>query len=132
MSHAHDDAADPAAFRARRAAGQARLDALDHLGVKRFLTLDTNAYRDATAQGGLDERSKELCGLAASAVMRCDDCIAYHVERCVQLGMTKQQIVEALNVALIVGGSIVIPHLRRAVAFLDGCIEESAGAERAD
>ncbi len=109
----------PDSFAAARAAGQARLQNAEHLGIKRFLTLDTQAYADRSAQGGLDAPTKELLGLVASAVLRCDDCINYHLEQCVKRGVTAQQIEDALNVALIVGGSIVIPHARRALLFLD-------------
>ena len=86
-----------------------------HLGINRFFTLDTQAYED----GALDARTKELAGLTASLVLRCDDCIAYHVIRCKELGVTDVELFEILNVGLIVGGSIVIPHLRRAVSLLD-------------
>jgi AhpD family alkylhydroperoxidase len=86
-----------------------------HQGIKRFFALDHQAYLD----GALDARTKELMGLVGSAVLRCDDCVAYHVDRCVELGVTDEQLVEAFNVALVVGGSIVIPHLRRAFAYLD-------------
>lgn len=111
-------------FRERRAAGQAKLEALDHLGIKRLLTIDHQTYQDASDRGGLDERTKELLGLAASAVLRCDDCIMYHVERCVQLGCTKAEIVDALSVVYVVGGSITIPHLRRAVTAIDELMAE--------
>ena len=86
-----------------------------HLGMKRFFALDTQCY----ATGALDDFTKELMGLAASTGLRCDDCIAYHVRRCQQLGMTEPQFWEAMQVGLVVGGSIVIPHLRRAVALWD-------------
>ncbi len=85
------------------------------LVTNRFFTLDGAAYEP----GALDARTKELAGLSASMVLRCDDCIAYHVIRCKELGCTRAQIWEIFNVSLIVGGSIVIPHLRRAVALLD-------------
>jgi AhpD family alkylhydroperoxidase len=85
-----------------------------HLGIKRFFNLDEAAYRD----GALPARTKELCGLTASTVLRCDDCISYHVVQCVAAGFSDAEIVDALNVALVVGGSIVIPHLRRAIARL--------------
>jgi AhpD family alkylhydroperoxidase len=91
------------------------------LTTKRFFALDTRAYED----GALDEKTKELLGLVASTVLRCDDCIAYHVDRCIALGWSDQEIAEAFDVALIVGGSIVIPHLRRAVEFLDECRKRS-------
>ena len=83
--------------------------------TKRFFRLDGQTYED----GALSARHKELLGLVASAVLRCDDCIAYHVDRCVIAGATDEELWEALDVALIVGGSIVIPHLRRGVEFLD-------------
>ena len=87
--------------------------------TKRFFALDDQTYRDTSVEGGLDKKTKELLGLAASMVLRCDDCIAYHVIRCKELGATDEQMMEIFNVGLIVGGSIVIPHLRRAVALLD-------------
>lgn len=79
--------------------------------TKRFFALDSRVYED----GVLDRRMKELLGLVASAVLRCDDCITYHVIQCVDQGITEEQFFEAMNVALVVGGSIVIPHYRRAV-----------------
>ena len=91
------------------------LDEKTHLGVKRFFNLDAAAYRD----GALEGRTKELLGLVASAVLRCNDCIDYHLGRCVDLGWSDDEIDDALNVALVVGGSIVIPHLRHAVETVD-------------
>jgi AhpD family alkylhydroperoxidase len=85
--------------------------------TKRFFTLDTSAYK----AGALDEKTKELLGLSASMVLRCDDCIAYHVDQAVSAGATDEELFETFDIALIVGGSIVIPHLRRAVAFLEEC-----------
>lgn len=87
----------------------------DNQVVRRFFALDTQTYKD----GALSLKTKELLGLVASMVLRCDDCIAYHVIRCKEVGVTDAQLLEAFNVGLIVGGSIVIPHLRRAVALLD-------------
>ncbi len=110
-------------FRTERAAGQARLDSADHLGIKRFLTLDTAAYRD----GALDARTKELLGLVASTVLRCNDCIDYHLEQCVKAGVPRDQLEDALNVALVVGGSITIPHLRHAAHSMDELYAERAG-----
>lgn len=81
-----------------------------HLGIKRFFALDHQAYEP----GALGTKSKELLGLVASAVLRCDDCITYHLVRCAEEGWTRAEVIDALNVALVVGGSIVIPHLRRA------------------
>lgn len=102
-------------FRAFREKMNARILAAGNLSIIRFFTLDTKAYVD----GALDAKTKEIAGLVGSLVLRCDDCIAYHVIRCKELGVTDAQLFEALNVGLIVGGSIVIPHLRRAVALLD-------------
>lgn len=113
-------------FRRRRTEGQQRVLDTDHLGVKRFFNLDTAAYRDATDAGGLDATTKELLGLVASTVLRCDDCIVYHLEQCVEADLTEKQIEDALNVALVVGGSIVIPHLRRARLILDELLAERA------
>lgn len=83
--------------------------------IKRIFNLDTNAY----AEGALDVKTKELLGLVASAVLRCDDCIKYHLENCYKEGLTKEQVVEALSIGTLVGGTIVIPHLRRAYEFWD-------------
>lgn len=84
--------------------------------IKRIFNLDTNAYAEG---GALDKRTKELLGLVASAVLRCDDCIRYHLEACHKLGMRKEEVVESLGIATLVGGTIVIPHLRRAYEFWD-------------
>ena len=102
-------------FRQFREEMNERIRAAKNLSIKRFFTLDGQAYED----GALDAKSKELAGLSASMVLRCDDCIAYHVIRCKELGVTNEQLFELFNVALVVGGSIVIPHLRRAAALLD-------------
>ena len=90
-----------------------------NLEIKRFWALDSRAYEP----GALDERTKELLGLATSMVLRCEDCVDYHVIRCVQIGVTDEELLEALNVALVVGGSITIPHIRRAVETIDECRE---------
>ena len=81
--------------------------------VKRIFNLDTNAY----AEGALDVKTKELLGLVASTVLRCDDCIKYHLETSYKLGITKKEMMEAMGVATLVGGTIVIPHLRKAYEF---------------
>lgn len=78
--------------------------------VKRFFNIDAGVYRD----GALPTKTKEMLGLVASAVLRCDDCITYHLVKCRQAGVTDAEVAEALAVALVVGGSVVIPHLRRA------------------
>ena len=83
--------------------------------VRRFFALDTQAYQ----AGALDLKTKELLGLVASLVLRCDDCISYHVAQCRDAGVNREEMFEAFSVGLVVGGSIVIPHLRRAVDFLD-------------
>lgn len=85
----------------------------DNKVIKRFFSLDNQTYED----GALTEVTKELLGLVASMVLRCDDCIKYHLGRCYELGVTKEQIYEASSVALIVGGSIFIPHMRRAAEY---------------
>ncbi|MFO1532936.1 MAG: carboxymuconolactone decarboxylase family protein [Thermoplasmatota archaeon] len=103
----------------------------DHRDLKRFFALDSAAYRDATAQGGLDERTKELLGLVASTVLRCNDCIAYHCDRCVAVGWKKSELLDALNVALVVGGSITIPHLRTVWEVVEQLYEEKELKERA-
>lgn len=102
-------------FREYRERMNERVLGLEHLGIKRFFNLDTAAYRD----GALDGRTKELLGLVASAVLRCNDCIDYHLIQCVDAGWSDEELVDALNVALVVGGSIVIPHLRHAVETID-------------
>jgi len=102
-------------FRENRSIMNDKVMELDHLGIKRFFNLDTATYRD----GALDAKTKELLGLVASAVLRCNDCIDYHLEKCSKTGSTKAEIVDALNVALVVGGSIVIPHLRHAVGTIE-------------
>src|SRR6267142_7017125 len=98
-----------------RAEMNERLLGSNHLGIKRFFALDTQAYED----GALDKRTKELMGLTASVVLRCDDCIAYHIKQCASVGVTREQFLDAFNVALVVGGSITIPHLRRAIERVD-------------
>jgi AhpD family alkylhydroperoxidase len=85
------------------------------LVTKRFFRLDGQTYEP----GALDAKTKELLGLVASLVLRCDDCVAYHVDQCVKAGCTDEELWETFDVGLIVGGSIVIPHLRRGVEFLD-------------
>jgi AhpD family alkylhydroperoxidase len=110
------------AFRVYREKMNERIMGLEHLGIKRFFNLDTAAYRD----GALDGRTKELLGLVASAVLRCNDCIDYHLIQCVDAGFSDEELIEALNVALVVGGSIVIPHLRHAVETIDLLRAEAA------
>jgi AhpD family alkylhydroperoxidase len=109
-------------FDADRRRMNERVLGLEHLGIKRYFNLDTATYRD----GALDGRTKELLGLVASTVLRCNDCIDYHIEQCVEAGFSDAEIVDALNVGLVVGGSIVIPHLRHAVESMDLARERRA------
>ncbi|HBX69659.1 MAG TPA: carboxymuconolactone decarboxylase family protein [Chloroflexi bacterium] len=104
-----------AEFRTYRQRMNNRIFEIDHLGLRRFFNLDTAAYRE----GALDPKTKELLGLVASTVLRCNDCIDYHLDQCVAAGWQDEELYDALNVALIVGGSIVIPHLRHAVETID-------------
>jgi len=89
--------------------------------VKRIFNLDTNAY----AAGALDVKTKELLGLVASAVLRCDDCVKYHLETSHKEGVTKEEMMEAMGIAMLVGGTIVVPHLRRAYEFWEALEEEA-------
>jgi AhpD family alkylhydroperoxidase len=109
---AEADGGTLAEFRAFRERMNAEILAEGNLVVNRFFALDGRAYE----AGALDVRTKELLGLVASLVLRCDDCITYHVIRCREEGVTRAEAFEAMSVALVVGGSIVIPHFRRAVA----------------
>jgi AhpD family alkylhydroperoxidase len=114
-------------FEAYRARMNERILGLDHLGIKRFFNLDSACYR---GDGALDAKTLELLGLVASMVLRCNDCIDYHVLQCVdEVGCTEQELVEAMNVALVVGGSIVIPHLRHAVETMDLALARKAAQE---
>ncbi|MCD0473710.1 carboxymuconolactone decarboxylase family protein [Flavobacterium sp. EDS] len=88
--------------------------------VKRIFNLDTNAY----AAGALDVKTKELLGLVASAVLRCDDCVKYHLETSFKEGITKEEMMEAMGIATLVGGTIVVPHLRRAYEFWEALEEQ--------
>jgi AhpD family alkylhydroperoxidase len=115
MSHVHE-------FNEYRRKMNDRILSTDNLVIKRFFNLDTNAYMD----GALPVKTKEMLGLAASMVLRCDDCVSYHVQQCHEAGVSREEMFEVFSVGLVVGGSIVIPHLRRAVEFLD---ELEAGAK---
>jgi AhpD family alkylhydroperoxidase len=88
---------------------------VDNRAIKRFFGVDTLTYEP----GALDAKTKEMLGLVSSMVLRCDDCISYHIQQCKREGVTDDEMFDVLSVALVVGGSIVIPHMRRAVAFLD-------------
>ncbi|MGA2767740.1 MAG: carboxymuconolactone decarboxylase family protein [Candidatus Bathyarchaeia archaeon] len=107
-------------FRRYREKMNQRILSAGNLGIKRFFALDSRAYE----KGVLDVKTKEMMGLVASTVLRCNDCITYHVVRCVQEGVSDEELFEALNVALVVGGSITIPHVRRAVDTFDQCREK--------
>lgn len=89
--------------------------------IKRIFNLDTNAYME----GALDVKTKELLGLVASAVLRCDDCIKYHLETSYKQGINREEMMEAMGIATLVGGTIVIPHLRRAYEFWEALEETS-------
>ncbi len=102
-------------FRRFREKMNAAILAADNLPIKRFFALDTRTYE----AGALPVRTKELLGLVASMVLRCDDCVTYHLVRCREEGVSDAELYDAFSVALVVGGSIVIPHLRRAVARLE-------------
>jgi len=92
----------------------------DNKVIKRIFNLDTNAFK----KGHLPVKTKELMGLVASAVLRCDDCVAYHLETCYKEGVSKEEIMETLSIATLIGGTIVIPHLRKAYEFW-GVLEET-------
>lgn len=100
-------------FNAYRSKMNEKLMADNNKIIKRIFNLDTNAY----APGVLDVKTKELLGLVASAVLRCDDCVKYHLESSHKEGVTKAEIMETLGIATLVGGTIVVPHLRRAYEY---------------
>jgi AhpD family alkylhydroperoxidase len=102
-------------FNDYRAKMNERIFEQDNLVIKRFFNLDTNAY----ATGALNVKTKEMLGLACSMVLRCDDCIKYHIGKCKEEGLSKAEFFEVFSIALLIGGSIVIPHLRRAVEYLE-------------
>ena len=114
-----DRLAEFTAFRQRM---NERILAEDNQVVRRFFALDTQTYK----AGALDVKTKEMLGLVASMVLRCDDCISYHVAQCKEAGVQRDEFFEVFSVGLVVGGSIVIPHLRRAVDLLDQ-LESGAG-----
>jgi len=102
-------------FRTFRERLNRRILEADNLDIRRFFALDAHAYQP----GALPTRTKELLGLVASLVLRCDDCITYHLARCIEEGVSDDELFETFAIGLVVGGSITIPHLRRAVATLD-------------
>jgi AhpD family alkylhydroperoxidase len=97
-----------------------RILASDSKIIKRIYNLDTNTYQ----AGALDVKTKELIGLSTSMVLRCDDCVRYHIQSSIEAGATEKELMETFEIALLVGGTIVIPHLRRAVAFMDEVFED--------
>jgi AhpD family alkylhydroperoxidase len=109
-------------YRRRRKAGNEAVLATDNKTIKRFFNLDSASYRD----GALPGNTKELLGLVASMVLRCNDCIDYHLEQCVDAGFNLQELEEAMSVAMVVGGSIVIPHMRHARESLNFLYAERA------
>jgi|TARA_B100001939_G_C16859232_1_gene581044 AhpD family alkylhydroperoxidase len=102
-------------FNAYRKRMNERLLQEDQKILKRVFNLDTNAY----LEGHLPVKTKELLGLGNSLVLRCDDCVKYHLQTCYELGISKEEVIEAMSISLVIGGTIVIPHLRRAVEFWD-------------
>jgi AhpD family alkylhydroperoxidase len=102
-------------FNAYRQRINERLMQEDQKIIKRIFNLDTNAYME----GHLSVKTKELLGLGNSLVLRCDDCVKYHLQTCFDLGISKEEVLEAMSISLLIGGTIVIPHLRRAVEFWD-------------
>ncbi len=114
-------------FTAFRQRMNERILAQDNQVVRRFFALDTQTYKP----GALDLKTKEMLGLVASLVLRCDDCISYHVAQCVEAGVSEDELFEVFSVGLVVGGSIVIPHLRRGVDFLDQMLGKDDAAPAA-
>jgi len=100
-------------FNAYRSKMNEKLLAADNKVIKRIFNLDTNAFTD----GALSKKTKEILGLGNSMVLRCDDCVQYHLEECHKLNISTAEVMEALSISLLVGGSIVIPHLRRAYEY---------------
>lgn len=112
-------------FNAYRTQMNERILSQDNKVLKRFFNLDTNAYQD----GALPMKTKELLGLVASMVLRCDDCIRYHLGTCYELGVNRDEIFEVFAIANLVGGSICIPHTRRAVEYWEALEKEDGGNE---
>jgi AhpD family alkylhydroperoxidase len=101
-----------------------RILAEDNKVIKRFFNLDTNTY----AEGEIDVKTKEMIGLACSMVLRCDDCIKYHLGKSIEAGVGRKEVFEVLSIAMVIGGSIVIPHLRRAVEYWEE-LEKQASSD---
>ncbi|MDX2284777.1 MAG: carboxymuconolactone decarboxylase family protein [Bacteroidia bacterium] len=111
------------AFNEYRARMNERILGADSRIIKRIYNLDTNTYE----AGALDAKTKELMGLSASMVLRCDDCIRYHIQSAIEAGATERELIEVYEISLLVGGTIVIPHLRRAFEFMDELLNPAAG-----
>jgi len=107
-------------FNSYRSQMNEKIMAADNKVIKRFFNLDTNTY----AEGAVDVKTKEMIGLACSMVLRCDDCIKYHLGKSFEAGLSKEEVFEVFSIATIIGGSIVIPHLRRAVEYWELLEEE--------
>lgn len=102
-------------FNDRRTQGNNKVMQQDFLPYKRFYNLDTNTYKD----GALSSKQKHLIGLSGSLILRCNDCVLYHLEQAKQTGATREELNEAMNISLVTGGSVVIPELRKALAAMD-------------
>lgn len=109
-------------FNAYRATMNERILQSDNKVLKRIFNLDTNAF----TEGHVDKPTKELIGLACSLVMRCDDCVRYHLGACIDAGLSREEIIETMAIANLIGGTIVIPHLRKAFEYLDYFQEKNA------
>lgn len=109
-------------FNEYRARMNERILGEDNRVIKRIFSVDSLAY---TAQGRLPRSTRELLGLVSSLVLRCDDCVKYHLAESRETGLSREEIIEAMSIGLVVGGTIVVPHLRRAIEFLDA-LEDGA------
>lgn len=112
-------------FNAYRSKMNAKLLADNNKIIRRMFNLDTNAYQE----GHLSKKTKELLGLGNSLVLRCDDCVRYHLEECFKLEISKDEVVEAMSISLLIGGTIVIPHLRRAFEYWEALEEMARDSE---
>ncbi len=118
VGRSHQDSL--AEFKKYRESMNEKILARGDLLTKRFFNIDTQVYND----GALPRKTKELLGLVSSLVLRCDDCVTYHILQCIEAKVSDSEFFEAFNIGLVVGGSIVIPHLRRAVEMLEECREK--------
>ena len=115
-------------FKAERNRLQNLMQEHSGLSTKRFLSLDSQVYRE----GVIETKIKEMMGLVASLVLRCDDCIRYHLDRCYQEGVSDAELEEVLSIGLVVGGSITIPHIRRAWDFWENMISTKGNSEHTE